>query len=294
MLGGTKKKRLATLFLIIVGLASFAIASFSSNQTDPFYLRVLEKAQKSFFAKDYWNAAQDFEIAAFGLSQDKTLKAKTYIYLGLSHFYLKNSEKSAGFLRQGVELLGDRSLAVLELPESVLPDLETLLNFFDIQLAQLAPLINPSAPPEKENQGRSSETSMEKDQKAEQPAKKATANIDQDDPGNTPPLALSTVKEGDIIALDMVDTLPVVTQRIPAVYPSSAVGSGIGGTVTVNALISENGSVIKTEIIRGIKGIGLNQAAEQAVRRWKFEPAAVKGIKVKVWMPINIVFKKQE
>ena len=93
----------------------------------------------------------------------------------------------------------------------------------------------------------------------------------------------------------MVDTLPVATRRIPAVYPTSASGSRITGTVTVNALISEKGSVIKTEIIQGIKGaVGFDQAAAQAVRRWKFEPATINGIKVKVWIPISIVFKKQE
>jgi protein TonB len=93
----------------------------------------------------------------------------------------------------------------------------------------------------------------------------------------------------------MVDTLPVATRRIAAVYPSSTGGLKITGAVTVNALISEKGNVIKAEIIQGIKGaVGFDQAAAQAVRRWKFEPATIKGIKVKVWMPISIVFKKQE
>jgi TonB family protein len=63
----------------------------------------------------------------------------------------------------------------------------------------------------------------------------------------------------------------------------------------VNALVSETGAVIKTEIIKGMSGVyGFNHAAEQAVRSWKFEPATIKGIKVKVWVPILLHFKSQE
>jgi protein TonB len=276
-------------------MISLPITSSASQQTDPFYLRLLEKAQKSFLARNYGDAARDFEIAAFGLNQDITLQAKASFYIGLCHFYLKDIKKSESFVRQGADLLGDRSLAVLQIPDSVLPDLEKLLTFFDIQLAQPAPPVDPPAPQEKEKQEKSSETPPETGQKKQNPEEKDAANIDQKNPGSALPLTLDKIKEGDIIALDMVDTLPVATRRIAAVYPSSASGLKITGTVTVNALISEKGSVVKTEIIQGIKGaIGFDQAAVQAVRRWKFEPATIKGIKVKVWMPISIVFKKQE
>src|SRR4030043_1203410 len=278
-----RKRRELYLFFALVGVTSLALTSFAFSQTDPFYLRLLEKAQKSCLARNYWDASHDFEIAAFGLNQDINLQANVYFYLGLSHFYLRDSEKSASFLRRGAELLGDRGLAILGMPDSVLRDLETLLPFYDIQLAIPTQSVDSPPKPEEEKQANASESSLEKDKDNQQPAKK--------DP---PPITLDQVKEGDIIALDLVDTLPAVTERIPAIYPSSASGSGITGTVTVNALISEKGRVIKTEITRGIKGVyGFNQAAEQAVRRWKFEPATIKGIKVKVWLPIRIVFKTQ-
>jgi len=37
---------------------------------------------------------------------------------------------------------------------------------------------------------------------------------------------------------------------------------------------------------------GFDQAAQRAVKQWKFEPGSVKGIKVKVWIPVAIEFKK--
>jgi len=289
------RKRRVFLSLASVCLACLAFTTLASPQTDPFYLRLLAKAQKSFLAKNYGDAARDFEIAAFGLNQDIALQAKAYFFIGLSYFYLKDVKKSESYLRQGIDLLGDRSLAVLEIPDSALPDLEKMLAFFNIQLAQ--PTLPADSPPgqEKEKQVKPPESPPETGQESQQPAEKEPARDDQKDPGSAPSITLDKIKEGDIIALDVVDTLPVVTRRIPAVYPSSAGGSKITGTVTVNALISEKGSVIKTEIIQGIKGaVGFDQAAAQAVRRWKFEPATINGIKVKVWMRISIVFKKQE
>jgi protein TonB len=295
MIGGHMRKRRVFLSLALAWVVFLPITTSASQQNDPFYLRLLDKAQKSFLAKNYWDAAQDFEIAAFGLGQDIILRAKAYFFLGISHYYLNNISKCESFLRQGAELLGDRSPAVLGLPESVLPDLEKLLTFFDIQLAQPTPPTDPPVPQEKDKQEKSSGTPPKIGQENPKPNKKEAANIDQKDPNSESPITLDKIKEGDIIALDMLDTLPMATRRIPAIYPSSASGSRITGTVIVNALISEKGSVVKTEIIQGIKGaVGFDQAAVQAVRRWKFEPATIKGIKVKVWMPISIVFKKPE
>ena len=295
MISDHGKKQKVFLSFVLAWTVFLSLASLASQQNDPFYLRVFEKAQKSFLAKNYWDAAQDFEIAAFGLNQDLTLRAKAYFYIGLCHFYLQDISKSESFLRQGTELLGDRSLSTLEMPDVVLPDLEKLLTFFDLQLAQPAPPIDPPAVQEKEEQEKRSQTSPEAAKENPQPAEKEPTKEVQKEPGAAPTLTLGQIKEGDIVALNLVDQLPVATRRVPAVYPPSAQAARIEGTVIVNALISEKGSVAKTEIIQGMKGaVGFDQAAVQAVRRWKFEPATIKGIKVKVWMPISIVFKAQD
>jgi protein TonB len=77
-----------------------------------------------------------------------------------------------------------------------------------------------------------------------------------------------------------------------AAYPPAAQQLGIEGLITVNALIDEKGNVIDTGILKGIKDDkGLGQAAETAVKKWKFEPARKNGVAVKVWKPIVIAFK---
>ncbi|MFZ2055375.1 MAG: TonB family protein [Candidatus Aminicenantales bacterium] len=99
-------------------------------------------------------------------------------------------------------------------------------------------------------------------------------------------------KPGDLFPLDSVDVAPVLLKKINPKYPGQALNMGVGGTVTVNALISETGDVIRTEILKGIKGgLGLERAAETAIRQWQFKPAEKDGVPVRVWKPLDIVFK---
>lgn len=109
-------------------------------------------------------------------------------------------------------------------------------------------------------------------------------------PAETP--AAPPVKEGDLIELGAVTELPQIVKSVDPVYPSAAQRLGVGGSITVNALIDEKGSVIDTAILRGIKDDpGLARAAENAVKKWKFQPARKNGVAVKVWKSFVISFK---
>jgi protein TonB len=99
-------------------------------------------------------------------------------------------------------------------------------------------------------------------------------------------------KPGDLVSLEDVDVAPVLLKKVDPKYPVQALNMGVGGSVTVNALISERGDVIRTEILKGIKGgFGLERAAETAIRQWQFKPAEKDGVSVRVWKPLDIVFK---
>jgi len=75
-------------------------------------------------------------------------------------------------------------------------------------------------------------------------------------------------------------------------YPPLALQRQIQGTVTVNALISENGDVLQIAVLNSqAKGYGLERATEVAVRKWKFRPATKNGVNVRVWKPLSITFK---
>jgi protein TonB len=289
------KKRRISLSFALACLAWLMAISLSALQSDPFYLSLLEKAQKSFFARNYGEAARDFDIAAFGLAGNKTLQAKAYVYLSLCRYYLKDMQASERSLRQAAALMGEGGFSALEIYESARPDLDKLTAFYNLARSQ-----NDALPKEAEKPlPADPEPQVAKPiEPVEKPGEKAAKDAakDTEHSATASPLSdlkLDEIKEGDILPLDLVDTPPVRIKSSPAVYPEHARSSGIEGTITINALVSEKGDVIDTEILTRIKNaVGFDQASLQAVRRWKFEPATVKGIKVKVWIPVAIEFKK--
>ena len=110
-------------------------------------------------------------------------------------------------------------------------------------------------------------------------------------PATSPP----AVQPGALVPLDQVEIQPALVKRIEPKYPPLALNMGLSGTVTVNSLISETGDVVRTEILKGIKGgHGFERAAEVAIKQWKFRPARKDGVNVKVWKPRDINFKLSE
>jgi len=60
---------------------------------------------------------------------------------------------------------------------------------------------------------------------------------------------------------------------IKPVYPDIAQEAGIEGQVLVQCFIDEKGRVKETIILKGIPNTGLNEAAEEALRKTRFRPA---------------------
>ncbi len=100
------------------------------------------------------------------------------------------------------------------------------------------------------------------------------------------------VEPGALVPLEEVQVPPVLVKRVAPKYPPVALNMGMEGNVIVNALISETGEVIRTEILKVASGnYGFERAAESAIKQWLFRPAKKDGVSVKVWKPIEIVFK---
>ncbi len=154
-----------------------------------------------------------------------------------------------------------------------------------------------------QTQNVSNEPPREQDQSTETPppAKENLGNATASDPTQAKEEAElaavmrtpETAKLGDIVSIKAVDTQPEVIQQELPRYPAAARGRGISGTVLVNTLISENGDVLQTVVTRKINSIyGFNEAAERAVKKWKFRPAWKDGVRVKVWKTIPIAFRE--
>jgi TonB family protein len=84
---------------------------------------------------------------------------------------------------------------------------------------------------------------------------------------------------GDLVPLTQVDSEPEPIKKVQPEYPPSAMAFNVQGQLVVNTLISENGDVLKTIIIRRIKNSrGLNESGEKAIQQWKFKPAIKDGL----------------
>jgi TonB family protein len=90
----------------------------------------------------------------------------------------------------------------------------------------------------------------------------------------------------------------VISEIIPAkalkklqpVYPETARNNNISGSVVVEVTINEKGKVIKGEAVSG--PLHLIQAAIDAAKRWKFEPATANGKPLQTTTRITFNFKR--
>jgi TonB family protein len=96
--------------------------------------------------------------------------------------------------------------------------------------------------------------------------------------------ALVDVNDQGVIA-------PVALNKPGLSYPPIAFRQRIEGKVDLTVLVDERGGVADARVVSGAGGkSGLNEAASDYVRRWKFRPASKDGVAVKTWTPVSVVF----
>lgn len=82
---------------------------------------------------------------------------------------------------------------------------------------------------------------------------------------------------------------PVLLEKIEPEYPIVARRAGLGGRVTLQAVIAPDGSVESVEVLASINPI-FNRAAVDAVRRWRYRPALMNGSPVRVYFTVVVDF----
>jgi len=83
---------------------------------------------------------------------------------------------------------------------------------------------------------------------------------------------------------------PVVINRVEPVYPEVARKARISGIVIVECIIDKNGNVTNVQVLKPLP-FGLDQAAVDAVKRWKFKPGTLNGQPVDVIFNLTVNFK---
>lgn len=109
-----------------------------------------------------------------------------------------------------------------------------------------------------------------------------------------PAQVVPEVREGQEVELTPDVVKPEIMSRVQPTYPPIAQQKKIEGTVILSVLVSERGEAVDARVLRGAGGqSGLNEAAIESIKKWKFRPAVKSGKRVRVWMTYPIVFKLQ-
>lgn len=85
---------------------------------------------------------------------------------------------------------------------------------------------------------------------------------------------------------------PVKINSPSPAYTEIARKARIQGIVIVQAIIDKQGNVTNVKVLKGLP-MGLDQAAADAVRKWKFKPATLNGKPVAVYYNLTVNFTLQ-
>lgn len=88
-----------------------------------------------------------------------------------------------------------------------------------------------------------------------------------------------------------VDAPPRATERRAPVFPRRARAIGQEGKVVLSVLIDESGRVEQVRVLDADPPGVFDEAATEAVRAWRFEPARYQGQKVRVWARQTLRFR---
>jgi protein CpxP len=83
---------------------------------------------------------------------------------------------------------------------------------------------------------------------------------------------------------------PVLTQQTTPPYTPEAKQAGIEGIIVVQAVVRKDGTIGRAKILRGL-GYGLDEAAINSVKEWRFKPGTINEQPVNVRANIEVSFR---
>ena len=87
-----------------------------------------------------------------------------------------------------------------------------------------------------------------------------------------------------------VTTAPRLLYKVNPHYSDAARQAKLQGTLVMQVLIDERGTAAAFRIIRSL-GLGLDENAIEAVRRWRFRPAFRGETPVRMWVPVEVNYR---
>jgi protein TonB len=93
----------------------------------------------------------------------------------------------------------------------------------------------------------------------------------------------------DLKKLTRVEAMNAAVTKIQPEYPTLAKQLKVQGSVELEAVVAENGTVEAVNIVSG--NPVLTKPASEALKHWKFTPFQVEGKPAKALVPVSIIFK---
>ncbi len=92
------------------------------------------------------------------------------------------------------------------------------------------------------------------------------------------------------------DETPVVLKQVKPIYTGYATRNSIEGLVMLEVEILRDGSIGEILVVKSLLAgpNGLDEAAVNAVKKWKFKPAKLRGRPVKAWVKLPIIFSLEK
>ncbi|MFY9551497.1 MAG: energy transducer TonB [Thermoanaerobaculia bacterium] len=87
-----------------------------------------------------------------------------------------------------------------------------------------------------------------------------------------------------------VDVLPRAVEMVMPRYPEAALKERVRGLVVLRVLVSQTGVPLDIRVERGARA-DLNDAALEAARHWRFQPALKNGRAVRTYTTIRFPFE---
>ena len=124
-----------------------------------------------------------------------------------------------------------------------------------------------------------------------------TLDIQQEIPEIPVEIPVETAPPTEAVTTAPVSTPPAetqslkVTSRVEPVYPASSRRANEEGTVTFRVLVNASGKAANVEVVQSSGFPKLDQAAEEAIRRWKFAPANNGSGAVDAYTTVRVAFR---
>ena len=94
-----------------------------------------------------------------------------------------------------------------------------------------------------------------------------------------------------VYTIDNGVTMPVLLQKTTPSYTDDAIDAKVGGIVTLQAVIRENGRADSFKVLSDHLGYGLEENAIQEITsNWRFRPGTLNGRPVDVMITIEVQF----